>query len=30
MLEPDENFDKLLQIWNNEPKYRIMSGALNG
>lgn len=30
MLEPDENFDKLLQIWNNEPKYRIMSGGLNG
>jgi len=30
MLESDENFDKLLQIWNNEPKYRIMSGALNG
>ena len=30
MLDPDENFDELLQIWNNEPKYRIMSGALNG
>ena len=30
MLESDENFDKLLQIWNNELKYRIMSGALNG
>ncbi|MDO5003694.1 MAG: hypothetical protein Q4E39_05675 [bacterium] len=30
MLDPDKNFDELLQIWNNEPKYRIMSGALNG
>src|SRR5699024_10730279 len=30
MLDPDENCDELLQIWNNEPKYRIMSGALNG
>ncbi len=29
MLDPDKNFDKLLQIWNNEFKYRIMSGALN-
>lgn len=30
MLNPDKNFDELLQIWNNESKYRIMSGALNG
>lgn len=29
MLDPDKNFDKLLQIWNNEDKYRIMSGGLN-
>lgn len=29
LLEPDINFDKILKIWNNEPKYRIMSGALN-
>ncbi len=29
MLDPDKNFDKLVHIWNNEPKYRIMSGALN-
>ena len=30
MLDPDKNFDELLRIWNNESKYRIMSGALNG
>ena len=30
LLNPDENFDELLKIWNNNPKYRIMSGALNG
>lgn len=30
MLDPDKNFDELIQIWNNESKYRIMSGALNG
>ena len=30
LLNPDENFDKLLEIWNNEAKFRIMSGALNG
>ena len=29
LLEPDKNFDKILDIWNNEPKFRIMSGALN-
>lgn len=29
MLNPDENFDKLVNIWNNDIKYRIMSGALN-
>lgn len=30
LLDSDKNFDELLKIWNNEPKYRIMSGALNG
>ena len=29
MLNPDENFNELLKIWNNESKFRIMSGALN-
>lgn len=29
MLFPDENFDKLLDIWNSELKYRIMCGVLN-
>lgn len=29
MLKPNENFDKLYEIWENTPKYRIMSGALN-
>lgn len=29
MLNPDKNFDELLKIWNNESKFRIMSGALN-
>ncbi len=30
MLEPDVNFFKLREIWNNNLKYRIMSGGLNG
>ena len=30
LLNPDENFEKLLEIWNNKSKFRIMSGALNG
>jgi hypothetical protein len=30
MLNPDNNFEELLKIWNNESKFRIMSGALNG
>ena len=30
LLEPDNNFDKILDIWNNKSKFRIMSGALNG
>lgn len=29
LLDPDKNFDKLLEIWNNKTKFRIMSGALN-
>ena len=29
MLNPNENFSKLQGIWNNMPKFRIMSGALN-
>lgn len=29
MLEPDNNFDELLNIWNTNFKYRVMSGALN-
>lgn len=29
MLDPDKNFEELLQIWNNEPKFRIMTGGLN-
>lgn len=30
LLNPDENFDSLFELWNNEYKFRIMSGALNG
>ena len=30
LLEPDKNFDKILDIWNNKSKFRIMTGALNG
>ena len=29
MLNPNENFSKLQEIWNNTHKFRIMSGALN-
>ena len=29
MLNPNENFEKLQDIWNNNNKFRIMSGALN-
>ena len=29
LLEPNENFDKIQNIWNTKSKYRIMSGALN-
>lgn len=30
LLHPDDNFEELLNIWNNKTKFRIMSGALNG
>lgn len=30
MLNPNENFNKLLEIWNSNTKFRIMQGALNG
>lgn len=30
MLEPDNNFDKINEIWETKSKFRIMSGALNG
>lgn len=29
MINPNENFEKLYEIWENTPKYRIMSGGLN-
>lgn len=29
LLEPDKNFDKILEVWNAKLKFRIMSGALN-
>lgn len=29
MLNPNENFKQLQEIWNTTPKFRIMSGALN-
>lgn len=29
MLDPDNNFDKLLEIWNSQDKFRIMSGGMN-
>lgn len=29
MLKPNENFEKLQDVWNTIPKFRIMSGALN-
>ncbi len=29
MLNPNENFNKLLEIWNTNTKFRIMQGALN-
>ncbi len=29
MLEPNKNFEKLQKTWEEIPKFRIMSGALN-
>lgn len=29
MLDPDKNFDKLLEIWNSQDKLKIMSGGMN-
>lgn len=29
MLEPDKNFEKLLEIWNKQEKFRIMQGGMN-
>ena len=29
MLEPNDNFEELMEIWNNNEKYRIMCGGLN-
>ena len=28
-LNPDDNFEKLLEIWNNNTKFRIMTGGMN-
>jgi hypothetical protein len=30
MLEPDKNFDKLINIWNTEKKFRILNSPLIG
>lgn len=29
MLDPDKNFDKLIDIWNTNEKLRILSGGMN-
>ena len=29
MLDPDKNFNKLLEIWNIQDKFRVMSGGMN-
>lgn len=29
LLDPDGNFEKLTHIWETEPKFRILRGALN-
>lgn len=29
MLDPNTNFSKIKEIWENNPKFRIMSGGLN-
>ncbi len=30
MLNPDENFDELVNMWNTEKKFRILNGPLIG
>ncbi|HII15451.1 MAG TPA: hypothetical protein HA362_04000 [Nanoarchaeota archaeon] len=30
MLEPDNNFDELIRIWNTKKKFRILNGPLVG
>lgn len=30
LLNPDENFDKLKEIWNTKKKFRILNGSLIG
>ena len=29
LLNPDANFEKIWGVWNNQPKFRIMSGGMN-
>ena len=29
MLDPDTNFEKLVEIWNTNSKFRIMTGGMN-
>lgn len=29
LLDPDKNFTKILEIWNKEPRFRVMKGGLN-
>ncbi|QTL98613.1 hypothetical protein GM661_11885 [Iocasia frigidifontis] len=30
MLEPDKNFEKLINVWNNEKKFRVLNSPLIG
>ena len=30
MLDPDKNFNKLLELWNTNIKFRVLKGGLNG
>ena len=30
LIEPDNNFGKLLEVWHNEKKFRILNGTLLG
>ena len=30
MLNPDENFNTLVKIWNTQQKFRILNGPLIG